>query len=194
MKLACEEPVALAPSRHNEGVRPGLSVDDWRLLNHWWLCGPRPVHPIITPFLKVQLCPGGINKVTKKLKFPKGLQVQYVGSELTKGLLGVVVATDEHGPIVRFEGWHGGWAYQDKGPENCWCCAPNELKITTPVQTKLPAKPSQVYKGNGKHTWEMVTPSGRVTQRLRVPGGWLYKPDGSAAVFVPMPEVVKHKV
>lgn len=64
-------------------------------------------------------------------------------------------------------------------------------------------KPSQAYKGNGKHSWEEVTPglhsaySRREPQvmRLRVIGGYLYRALGCGApVFVPMPEVVKHKV
>lgn len=61
-------------------------------------------------------------------------------------------------------------------------------------------KPSQEYKGNGKHKWEAVVFDGEDfevcnTMRLRVPGGWLYKNDyASAMTFVPMPEVVKHKV
>ena len=72
----------------------------------------------------------------------------------------------------------------------------------------------QDYKGNGEHDWEGVTydesyEAGIMdcTERLRVPGGWLYrhttsvfnedKTEFSANVtmtFVPMPEVVKHKV
>jgi hypothetical protein len=59
------------------------------------------------------------------------------------------------------------------------------------------AKENQKYKGNGKHDWERVSHSkgyGEVS-RLRVPGGWLYRDDFSlTTVFVPMPEVVKHKV
>jgi hypothetical protein len=54
-------------------------------------------------------------------------------------------------------------------------------------------KESQKYKGNGKHDWEPVY---RLDVfRLRVPGGWLYKDEGTMTVtFVPMPEVVKHWV
>lgn len=140
--------------------------------------------------------------MTKPLKFPKGLQVQYIGHEECgpHNLFGVVVTPDGVGASVRFPKWTGGWQHEDKGPANCWYCSPDELKITEPTQTKLQAtKPSQAYKGNGKHTWEMVTGRDRTlhvasTTRLRVPGGWLYKPYGSASVFVPMPEVVKHKV
>lgn len=58
-------------------------------------------------------------------------------------------------------------------------------------------KESQAYKGNGKHSWEPVTGEGHdtylIAYRLRVPGGYLYHADGNV-VFVPMPEVVKHKV
>jgi hypothetical protein len=71
---------------------------------------------------------------------------------------------------------------------------------------------SQEYRGNGEHKWEDVgSPSITDTklahtQRLRVPGGWLYRDtiftehsDGTTnfavnVVFVPMPEVVKHAV
>jgi hypothetical protein len=82
-------------------------------------------------------------------------------------------------------------------------------------------KADQKYKGNGNHEWEFAALN---TYRLRVPGGWLYRyelpaqyamsycqpswsgvnpgpahaerqSDGMCAMqFVPMPEVVKHKV
>lgn len=54
----------------------------------------------------------------------------------------------------------------------------------------------QSYHGNGEHTWERVAPGrrpGMQTMRLRVPHGWLYL-EGEALAFVPMPDVVKHKV
>lgn len=64
----------------------------------------------------------------------------------------------------------------------------------------------EAYRGNGKHDWEFVVEcydeddneeNGHV-MRLRVPGGWLYNVTNAHAqantVFVPMPEVVKHKV
>ena len=71
---------------------------------------------------------------------------------------------------------------------------------------------SQEYRGNGEHKWEdvgrpAITESKLAhVQRLRVPGGWLYRDtiftehrggDTSFAVnvvFVPMPAVVKHEV
>jgi hypothetical protein len=63
----------------------------------------------------------------------------------------------------------------------------------------------QTYRGNGEHTWEEVKfLNDVITDRLRVPGGWLYRVTmdptfndglgGFNVVFVPMPEVVKHKV
>ena len=54
---------------------------------------------------------------------------------------------------------------------------------------------AQEYKGNGKHEWEEVATG---TDRLRVPGGWLYAvsfEDGSDAVtFVPVPNAVGYAV
>jgi hypothetical protein len=65
-------------------------------------------------------------------------------------------------------------------------------------KTKARPRGAQEYKGNGKHGWEQVA-SG--TQRLRVPGGWLYgtydtRDDGPIhhTVFVPVPEVVGYAV
>lgn len=58
-------------------------------------------------------------------------------------------------------------------------------------------KPSQKYLGNGKHRWEYVVDDEGRTMRLRVPGGYLYRYlaiTGPTMVFVPMPQVVKHKV
>ena len=55
-------------------------------------------------------------------------------------------------------------------------------------------KPSQKYLGNGKHEWERVN---HITSRLRVVGGYLYLTTwsgGASQSFVPMPDVVKHKV
>lgn len=62
---------------------------------------------------------------------------------------------------------------------------------------------SQEYRGNGNHEWETVYDTPRaITERLRVPGGWLYSveryegdtPVFMNTVFVALPEVVKHKV
>jgi hypothetical protein len=61
---------------------------------------------------------------------------------------------------------------------------------------EMSAEQSQEYLGNGNHKWEQVIiESGHRLERLRVPGGWLYRDLRTATlVFVPMPEVVKHKV
>ena len=65
-----------------------------------------------------------------------------------------------------------------------------------PKFTRIDAAPkgAQEYKGNGKHEWERVEKDG-VTDRLRVPGGWLYR-DGfhNTVSFVPMPDVVGYKI
>jgi hypothetical protein len=61
---------------------------------------------------------------------------------------------------------------------------------------------NQKYLGNGKHEWETsVDYSGDAghTERLRVPGGWLYSVENGdnfcpSVVFVPIPEVVKYRV
>jgi hypothetical protein len=59
----------------------------------------------------------------------------------------------------------------------------------------------QEYKGNGKHKWEFVTDcdeTDTVTERLRVPGGWLYRDrteiETGAGVFVPVPETVGYVI
>jgi hypothetical protein len=51
---------------------------------------------------------------------------------------------------------------------------------------------AQEYQGNGNHKWEPVANG---TERLRVPGGWMYR-DGytSSAVFVPVPQAVGYVV
>lgn len=64
-----------------------------------------------------------------------------------------------------------------------------------PAKRKAPHGP-QKYKGNGTHTWEETAEG---TQRLRVPGGWiynLYNDDNAteAAVFVPVPDVVGYSI
>lgn len=71
----------------------------------------------------------------------------------------------------------------------------------------MSAEKSQEYRGNGNHEWEHAqndAPEDHLSSlvnRLRVPGGWLYRVYSSVGpkheisiVFVPMPEVVKHKV
>jgi hypothetical protein len=55
------------------------------------------------------------------------------------------------------------------------------------AMSKKEKKP-QRYKGNGKHEWEDVCDFG-CTQRLRVPGGWIYRDDMTGMAFVPTPSV-----
>jgi len=54
---------------------------------------------------------------------------------------------------------------------------------------------AQEYKGNGEHDWEDVADG---TERLRVPGGWIYSvasdDNTSAAVLVAVPTVVGYAV
>jgi hypothetical protein len=49
----------------------------------------------------------------------------------------------------------------------------------------------QQYRGNGSHKWEGVTTG---TDRLRVPGGWLYRFNNQAVTFVPVPDAVGYAV
>lgn len=64
----------------------------------------------------------------------------------------------------------------------------------TSVSNRRPHGP-QEYRGNGAHDWERVDMQ---TERLRVPGGWLYKFDDifstATMVFVPLPPVVGYHV
>lgn len=61
------------------------------------------------------------------------------------------------------------------------------------------SSPKQSYKGNGNHEWDLVASEEVqgdgfiVTQRLRVPGGWLYLTVNSvlrtqSESFVPLPK------
>jgi hypothetical protein len=59
----------------------------------------------------------------------------------------------------------------------------------------------QEYKGNGNHEWEFVVYSDEMdttTERLRVPGGWIYRDrtdaETGAGVFVPVPETVGYVI
>jgi hypothetical protein len=65
---------------------------------------------------------------------------------------------------------------------------------------KAAPKGNQKYLGNGKHDWQEVAVDGQdTTERLRVPGGYLYRTvkeraDAPAMTFVPMPDVVGYAV
>ena len=68
----------------------------------------------------------------------------------------------------------------------------NPVAAVTAPAPKARSHGAQEYKGNTKHRWEDVT-SGGHTQRLRVPGGWLYMTSGTT-VFVPVPQAVGYAV
>lgn len=61
--------------------------------------------------------------------------------------------------------------------------------------TKEPPNGKEKYRGNGSHTWEVVTGD---VERLRVPGGWIYatydENNTRATVFVPLPTVLGYAV
>lgn len=90
------------------------------------------------------------------------------------------LTVDYVGSVLRYR-HSGGWELVEPAPTA-------EVK-PKPAPKKRP-KGAQEYKGNGKHYWQKVNGE---TKRLRVPGGWLYD-TGTAAVFVPIPEVVGYAV
>lgn len=64
------------------------------------------------------------------------------------------------------------------------------------TETKAWPHGAQEYNGNGNHEWEPVTQD-ETTERLRVPGGWLYSvayDDVTNTVFVPTPSVVGYPI
>jgi hypothetical protein len=71
---------------------------------------------------------------------------------------------------------------------------PRPLPTAVP-KPKAPNGP-QAYRGNGNHSWEIVDDStGRwPTNRLRVPGGWLYRYGDGMVVFVPVPSAVGYVI
>lgn len=151
------------------------------------------------------------------MKFKVGDEVE-VGQNgrWNAGLFGRVVGIDHDEIEVEFpgvvDGGHSGNDH-DFSIKNRWfffdadeggADHADHLTVITPM-----AKPSkgQAYLGNGKHTYEHVySTDDTIVDRLRVPGGWLYRTATNAeylwddvgstvnVVFVAMPEVVKHKV
>ncbi len=91
------------------------------------------------------------------------------------------------------------------GQTVCVCMVPDDARAVRDLflaAYPLPSTPSakrksdQRYVGSENETWESLHGASGM-ERLRVPGGWLYRPttgDRSCATFVPMPAVVKHKV
>lgn len=150
--------------------------------------------------------------MTAKKAFKVGDRVKSFGSvgpDDHGGYEGVVLTIKDGTVEVAFDGWkdgHSGWANK-AGVDNCFFFFADStskldgLSVLKLLPLKKPKAPhvSQEYKGNGKHTWELVAETDALcgpykTYRLRVPGGWLYSPSSQATVFVPMPNVVKHAV
>lgn len=105
---------------------------------------------------------------------------------------------------VRFDTWSDGHGVGD----HQWNFFDYDRKDFTIVEApvvKAEPKPkkrphgAQEYKGNGKHSWERVEGDAYVrTERLRVPGGWLYRnvrgEFTKAMTFVPVPQAVGYAV
>jgi hypothetical protein len=124
------------------------------------------------------------DKVRVSENYPKDMDDGFAGC------VGELWRPSDDGWDVAFD--RNGWL-DLTGRDHCWYIGSEWL---TKVEEK-PAKPPQTYKGNGKHEWQHVAMDGQTfaVRRLRVPGGWLYRDERvKAMVFVPMPEVVKHKV
>lgn len=75
----------------------------------------------------------------------------------------------------------------------------DEKYLKTAAKPRKAPKGKQSYKGNGNHTWELVTEAGLdfgqpKVYRLRVQGGWIYKPRGSSGVFVKLADVTGYVI
>jgi len=72
-----------------------------------------------------------------------------------------------------------------------------------PTSTRAKPRGKQAYKGNGNHEWETVLDEGiddegdlyDGMERLRVPGGWLYRSCGASAMtFVPLTDAIGYDI
>lgn len=73
---------------------------------------------------------------------------------------------------------------------------PDAVPAVPPVLArKRRPRGAQEYKGNGNHAWEPVAEK---LERVRVPGGWLYRSHDEhgpmGATFVPVPDAVGYAV
>jgi Neuraminidase (sialidase) len=137
----------------------------------------------------------------KYSEFPVGAEVvvtavTYGGQDVEVGKKGVVVKSDQDGrALVKFSdcsewGYANTWYFDDDGIDGSIELVAKS-KVAVEKKKKAPKGP-QAYKGNGKHSWETVVEN---VQRLRVPGGWLYRDDRNmATVFVPVPQAVGYAV
>lgn len=140
----------------------------------------------------------------RKIKFEIGTKVLVAADACAPAPTGTVVRYDSDGDAVvsfRSGGWDDNYSnsYECSNKKHCWFVEPKYLaaapvKLEAAPRSEAPTKKklTQKYLGNGEHTWESVCSN---TMRLRVPGGWLYGNSYYRGMtFVPMPEVVKHKV
>ena len=122
------------------------------------------------------------------------------------GEVGTVININNKDALIRFDTWSDGHGVGDHE----WHFERDEVKnftikpfVLVAPEVKVEPKPrkrphgAQEYKGNGKHAWETVTAN---TQRLRVPGGWLYGEYSDRihrvvnTTFVPVPQAVGYAV
>lgn len=124
---------------------------------------------------------------------------------------GIIVKGVEcyHDVTVKFDRDISGWGDEDR----LWGFEVSEVRkfdiVPEPVKAEAPKvepKPkkrphgAQEYKGNGKHSWEKVTSGDlTITERLRVPGGWVYRDRSltgyaKTSTFVPVPQAVGYAV
>jgi hypothetical protein len=108
----------------------------------------------------------------------------------TDGLVGEVIEADTDGTILVLFDADAAAGAGHGARLNEWWLGVTDVDPYEGTEPRKAPHGKQEYKGNGKHQWEDVA---SFTKRLRVPGGWLYRSDGSLA-FVPVPEVVGYKV
>lgn len=135
-------------------------------------------------------------------KFKVGDEVECwstLADDNPNGLKGTVVAVEDGQVEVAFPGWTEGHSGKASEGNDRWYFWPDNsnwdeeyIKLVEKPKKAKASKAKQTYKGNGKHTWELVIEG---TVRLRVPGGWLYRDTFvGGTTFVPVPEVVGHVI
>lgn len=150
----------------------------------------------------------------KKLKV--GQKVSVTGKQDSKTFRnerGVIQEKNHDYVCVKFDTWAVGpgpggssWCFYDYDAKGFTITETPEAPKVDPVKPDAPVKKrphgAQEYKGNGKHDWQIVTRDAdeytSVTERLRVPGGWLYRTASERGVptmtFVPVPQAVGYAV
>lgn len=152
------------------------------------------------------------------LKLKVGDRVVVTGTmdgQTFAGEEGVVVSNPLflHGSekTIKFATFNKGWSLNTAKNDHYYFEEEHARDFKITVIPEAPAAPAptpaapvkkrphgrQEYKGNGKHRWESVVEEedGTVdTERLRVPGGWLYRDSFGGSTFVPVPEAVGYAV